>query len=211
MNDDDLPSRLAGQLQGALPGRKAQARFEPELGFGRHFAPSPDAREAAVVMLLYRDGGVWKLPLVLRPATLSSHGGQIGLPGGAIEPGELCQQAALRELHEELGIEPAEVELLGRPSPLFVFVSNFLVTPWLACHRGQPQFRPNADEVEEVLEVPLVHLLDPSQLGRYRREFRGLTFTAPSISFEDHCIWGATAMMLGELIVLLEELASGAA
>ena len=203
--DDDLPQRLAERLKQPLPGRAAQARFEPELGYGRHFAPPRDARRAAVVMLVYRRGGAWRLPLVLRPSTLTSHGGQIGLPGGVIEPGEADHEAALRELHEELGIEPASVELLGSLSPLYVFVSNFVVTPWVAWSRVEPEFAASPAEVAEVLDVPLGHLLDKVGVGRYRREVRGLKFTAPCISFEDHCIWGATAMMLAELIELLED------
>lgn len=197
---------VAERLKHSLPGRTAQARFEPELAYGRHFArPLADARQAAVVMLLYRKGGRWHLPLALRPAALSSHGGQICLPGGVIEAGETSAQAALRELHEELGVVPGGVKLLGKVSPLYVFVSNFLVHPWIACLTGPAQFVASPFEVAEVLEVPLEHLLDPRQIGRYHRQARGIRFTAPTICFDDHCIWGATAMMLGELIALLEE------
>ena len=204
--DRSLTDWLAERLRGELPGRVAQARFEPELAYGRHFArPLADARQAAVVMLLYRHEGRWHLPLALRPTSLSSHGGQIGLPGGVIEPGETSGQAALRELQEELGIDPARVTLLGELSPLYVFVSNFLVHPWVALLDGSPKFVASPFEVAEILEVPLAHLLDPSQVGRYHRQARGVRFTAPTICFEDHCVWGATAMMLGELIVLLEE------
>lgn len=204
--DRSLTDWLAERLKGTLPGRAAQARFEPELAYGRHFArPLADARQAAVVMLLYRQERRWHLPLTLRPATLSSHAGQIGLPGGVIEPGETSAQAAVRELQEELGIEPGRVELLGELSPLYVFVSNFLVHPWVARLDGPPQFVASPFEVAEILEVPLAHLLDPRQVGRYHRQARGVRFTAPTICFEDHCVWGATAMMLGELVVLLEE------
>jgi 8-oxo-dGTP pyrophosphatase MutT (NUDIX family) len=204
--DRDLPSWLAERLKQPPPGRAAQAKFEPELAYGRHFAPPPaDARRAAVAMLLYRRDDQWRLPLALRPSTLSSHGGQIGLPGGVIEPGETTSVAALRELEEELGIDPSGVQLLGELSPLYVFVSNFLVIPWVACLRDEPTFRASPFEVAEILEVPLTHLLDQRHIGRYHREVRGIRFTAPTISFEDHCIWGATAMMLGELIALLAE------
>jgi 8-oxo-dGTP pyrophosphatase MutT (NUDIX family) len=201
-----LTSWLAERLKTPLPGRAAQARFEPELAYGRHFAwPLAGARRAAVVMLLYRQHDRWHLPLALRPSTLSSHGGQIGLPGGVIEPGETSAQAALRELQEELGIEPASVELLGKLSPLYVFVSNFLVQPWIGRLEVPAQFIASPLEVAEVLQVPLAHLLDRQHMGRYHRQARGIRFTAPTICFDDHCIWGATAMMLGELIALLEE------
>ena len=208
--DRPLIDWLTVRLKAPLPGRAAQARFEPELAYGRHFArPLADARHAAVVMLLYRHDSGWRLPLALRPATLSSHGGQIGLPGGVIEPGETPAQAALRELQEELGIEPARVTLLGQLTPLYVFVSNFLVQPWVACLDGAAQFVASPYEVAEILELPLEHLLDRRQMGRYHRQARGIRFTAPTICFEDHCIWGATAMMLGELAALVEEWVSG--
>jgi 8-oxo-dGTP pyrophosphatase MutT (NUDIX family) len=204
--DDSLIQWLAERLKKPLPGRAAQARFEPELAYGRHFAP-PQAgtRRAAVVMLLCRKENHWQLPLALRPATLSSHGGQIGLPGGVIERGETSAAAALRELQEELGIDPARVKLIGQLSPLNIFVSGFLVEPWLACLDGPPLFTASPFEVAEILEVPLAHLLDRRQMGRYHRQARGVRFTAPTLCFEDHCIWGATAMMLGELMSLLEE------
>src|SRR5690606_9786945 len=115
-----LPEQLARRLQqGQLPGRKAQARFEPLLSYGRHFGPPRyDARPAAVIALLFPAEGDWHLPLVLRPARLAAHGGQIGLPGGVVEPGESAQQAALRELEEELGVPPGAVHTIGELSPL---------------------------------------------------------------------------------------------
>src|SRR5687768_9711616 len=111
----DLPARLSQLLrEGTLPGRAAQAKFEPQLSYGRHFGPAPDnARLAAVMILLFPDGEDWRLPLVLRPVSLTAHGGQIGLPGGAVDPGESSDQAALRELTEELGVGAEGVELLG--------------------------------------------------------------------------------------------------
>lgn len=204
--DNALTHWLSQRLRQRLPGRAAQARFEPELGYGRHFmSPAADARRAAVVMLLYQREDRWHLPLALRPSTLSSHAGQIGLPGGVIEADETPAGAALRELQEELGVDPAEVELLGELSPLYVFVSNFMVLPWVARLRAPPRFVASPFEVEEILEVPLTHLIDRKQQGRYHREIRGFRFSAPTICFDDHCIWGATAMMLAELMALLDE------
>jgi len=127
------------------------------------------------------------------------------LPGGLIEPGESSQVAALRELNEELGIEPGTVELLGQLSPLYLFVSNFSVIPWVGVMDHTPEFRPSPDEVQEVLELPLEFLLDESNRGQHVHSHRDLKFSAPHFLWQGHRIWGATSMILSELVALVEE------
>lgn len=206
MNLPDLPRLLADRLKQPLPGKLAQRRFEPELSYGRHYEPPPpDARRAAVVALLYQRHGQWHIPLTVRPQTMADHAGQVALPGGMIEPGEASDAAALRELHEELGVPNEGIELLGRLSDIYVFVSNFSVTPWVAVCREPPTLLPDQREVAEVLDVPLAHLLDPANRGAHQHETRGLQFTAPHVLFAGHRIWGATCMMLAELTALIEE------
>jgi 8-oxo-dGTP pyrophosphatase MutT (NUDIX family) len=200
----DLPERLARELAGPLPGRAAQARFEAELSYGRHFGPpDADARPATVLVLLYPIDGQWHLPLTVRPATMVVHAGQISLPGGRVEAGETAPQAVLRELEEELGVGRDEVELLGPLSPLYLYVSNFLVMPWVGWCVRRPRFAPDPGEVAEVLELPLAHLLLPSSRGTHTRRNRGVAFSAPHFQWGRHRIWGATAMVLGELAELL--------
>ncbi|MGE0606000.1 MAG: CoA pyrophosphatase [Pirellulales bacterium] len=202
----DLPARLARRLAQPLPGRVAQERFSPELCHGRHFdRPPAGARRAAVALLLYPGPAGWLLPLVLRPASMKSHAGQIALPGGVIDPGETDCQAALRELHEELGVPAASVRPLGALSGLLVFVTNFWVTPWVAVLDQPPHFVPSPDEVADVLEVPLPWLLDRDSQARGLRTERGITFSAPYWEWRGRQIWGATAMILGELEAVLRE------
>jgi 8-oxo-dGTP pyrophosphatase MutT (NUDIX family) len=206
--DDLLPNRLADRLaQGNLPGRQAQARFEPELSFGRHAGPAPDnARQGAVMILLYRHEDHWHLPLTLRPETMKEHPGQISLPGGAVDGDETTYEASLRELDEELGVGAAGIEPIGQLSPLYVFGSNFLVTPWLAKIDTRPDFVANPAEVAEILELPLTQLLDVRSYGSLDHQTSGITLKAPHIRLQNHRIWGATAMILGELTALLEEI-----
>ncbi len=203
--DAKLPQRLAARLAEALPGPMIGSRFESHPQPWRTYEPPPDSRAAAVLMLLYPDEGQWCLPLTLRPGNLPAHAGQISLPGGAVEPGETPAAAALREFHEELGDDGQPIELLGSLSPLYVQASNFLVTPCVAVARLRPTFAPNPAEVEEVLEVPLAHLLDPARFGSQERHYHGQSFIAPHFIFQSHCIWGATCMILGELVTILEE------
>ncbi|MCG8587347.1 MAG: CoA pyrophosphatase [Pirellulales bacterium] len=201
-----LVQQLADRLaEGDLLGRRGHARFEPELSFGRHSGPPPaSARQGAVMLLLYPHDGEWHLPLTLRPETLSDHPGQISLPGGSVEDGETTYAAAVRELHEELDVDPSVVEPIGSLSPLYVFASNFLVTPWLAAAKCRPEFVENPHEVAEVLEVPLSQLMDVRSYGSHAYQRGSVSFRAPHIQWQRHRIWGATAMILGELIELLE-------
>src|SRR4051812_44121014 len=102
---ENLAERLAQRLTEPLPGRHVQARLQPELGYGRHFGPPlPGARQAAVLILLYRSAGEWIVPLTLRPTTMAAHAGQISFPGGSVDDGESVSAAACRELEEELGV-----------------------------------------------------------------------------------------------------------
>lgn len=205
MSLSNLADHLAARLERALPGAGAQRDMEPELAFGRHSHPPPeDARKAAVVIALYERDGVWHVPLVLRPQTMKDHAGQIGLPGGALEPGEESCAAALRELREELGIQPDDVRVLGPLSPIWVFATNFAVTPWLAVASScAPQ--PDPAEVAELLEVPLDHLLDPANRSTCRQRRGPLGFSAPCFRWGPHMIWGATAIILSELVAVVEE------
>lgn len=203
----DLPELLARRLAEPLPGPDESLRFEPRPHFGGHYRDAPpDARQAAVLLLLYPRENRWHIPLTLRPGHLPDHAHQVCLPGGALEPGEASDRAALREFHEELGAEEAEVHLLGRLSPIYVRASNFRVDPWVGFTAGRPQWRPNAHEVEQLLEVPLDHLLDPANLASHKRQYQGQAYIAPHFVWESARIWGATCRILGELITLLEQL-----
>jgi 8-oxo-dGTP pyrophosphatase MutT (NUDIX family) len=180
--------------------------FAPELSYGRHFGPAPaTARPAAVIALLFRRDGRWHLPMTLRPAALTKHGGQTSLPGGTVEPGELSSQAAIRELSEELGAT-VPVEIVGRLSDCYVYVSDFLVTPWLATTDLEPVWRPQTDEVEKVVELPLDALLGPNIVDTMTIDRGPLSFRAPCLRYGDAYIWGATSIILCELSGILRSI-----
>jgi 8-oxo-dGTP pyrophosphatase MutT (NUDIX family) len=134
---------------------------------------------------------------------MTAHPGQIALPGGGLDPGETPEAAAIRELEEELGIPASQVMLLGRLSPVWVFVSNNWVTPCVAACTTPLEFVPQALEVAEVLELPLADLLDDAARGEHLIERNGLRFRAPHLDFQGRRIWGATWLILGELIEML--------
>ena len=203
-----LPEQLATRLAQPLARPLVGSRFEPMPRVERHYrAVPPEARQAAVLILLYPLDGQWHVPLTLRPSDLPDHGGQICLPGGALEPGETSADAAVREFHEELGAEGQSINLIGRLSTLYVPSSNFAVQPWVGSTSMRPAMSPDPREVEALLEMPLAHLLDPANLGWQTRVYQGQPYTAPHILWQSHCIWGATCMILGEFATLLEQMA----
>jgi 8-oxo-dGTP pyrophosphatase MutT (NUDIX family) len=203
----DRPRHITERLRAApLPGWKAQARFEPELAYGRHAGPAPSsAREAAVVILLFPGEDGVSIPLTARPSHLTRHAGQVSLPGGMREPEETSEQAALRELEEELGVDAKHVTTLGRLTELYLFVTDTHVVPWVAWTDARPAFQVDEREVQELLQPPLAFLADPANHTLVWREHRRLRFRAPAIRCGEQIIWGATAMILGELLALLEE------
>jgi 8-oxo-dGTP pyrophosphatase MutT (NUDIX family) len=202
-----LPQMLASRLAGPLPGPMVGTRFEPHPHHGRHYDRIPaDARLSAVLALIYPHRQQWYLPLTERPAHLPDHPGQICLPGGAMEPGESSAEAAVREFCEEVGGRDVPIELAGRLSPIYVAASNFRIDPWVGFAPRRPAWSPSVEEVQCLLEVPLAHLVDPANFGSHLRQLQGQTYTAPHFLWQSHRIWGATCMILGELVTLLEGL-----
>jgi 8-oxo-dGTP pyrophosphatase MutT (NUDIX family) len=175
----------------------------PELAFGRHRGPIPEGvRRAAVLLVLDPSEAGWSIPALLRPATMKAHAGQIALPGGLIEANETPVQTALRELEEELGCPAADLEVLGMLSPVFVFISNFEVTPVLAVSHRPLAFRPNPVEVAEVVQIGVRDLLDPACRGSHLIRRGDLTFLAPHFAIAAQRIWGATSLILAEFAEL---------
>jgi len=205
MINDELPETLKERLCGTLPGCGAQRAFEPSLSYGRQFVPPLSTmRPAAVMVLLYPKDDRWHIPLTVRKQSLRRHGGQISFPGGLLDYGESTRTAALRELAEELGVTE-DVELLGRLTPLYVYVSNRMVTPWVGMLRERPPWSLSLAEVETLLEVPLEHLTDSANRETFYEQRYGIEWAAPSIRWQGYNVWGATAMMLGELLELVAD------
>jgi 8-oxo-dGTP pyrophosphatase MutT (NUDIX family) len=164
--------------------------------------PDLDCRHAAVLTLLYPGPEGLSLVLTRRTEAVENHRGQISFPGGSLDPGETVEAAALREAQEELGIEPGEPEILGRLSPLYIPHSGFCVFPVVAYLARRPHFSANPHEVAEVIEIPLAHLLTPATCCEETWELRGVQAHVPFYAVGSNKVWGATAMMLSELLAL---------
>ena len=192
-------------LQLPLPGRGAQMSMavRPRPG-DRPDLPDPCPREAGVLILLYERDGRLLLPLTRRTLTVEMHSGQISLPGGAREPQDHSfEQTALRETREELGIPNAAISVLGPLTPLYIPPSQFCVYPYVGRTPGAFPLSPDPDEVAEVIEVSLDHLLEPATRQENTHLRDGKRYDVPLYVVASHRVWGATAMILAEFLALL--------
>ncbi len=204
LSPEELRRALRQRFLLPLPGPEVDRTMAPELAYGRHSGPPAiDAREAAVVVLLYPEQGAWFIPTMLRPIEMKLHAGQVALPGGVVEPGEAPYETALRELNEELGVPSEGIEVLGALRPVYVFNSNFWLKPFVGLCAARPSFRLNPLEAAELIEIPVAALLDPAHRGAHRIERKGLVFAAPHYRVGPHRVWGATSLILAQLASLL--------
>lgn len=162
---------------------------------------------AAVLLPLVMHSDRLTLLLTQRSAHLASHAGQIAFPGGKLDAGDAnAVAAALRETHEEIGIEPGRVEVLGA-LPDYVTGTSFIVTPVVGLIAPGFALRPNPGEVAEVFEVPLAFLMDPTNHRRHAWDWEGTVREWYSMPYDDagqeRFIWGATAGMLRNFYRLL--------
>lgn len=203
---DDLVAALRARLQQPLPGLDAQLTMSPPQRGDpdRWHEAQRNARRAAVLALLYPYEGSTGLVLTQRTEDLNAHSGQISFPGGRIEPGESPVEAALREGWEEVGVDPAAPDVLGTLTDLYIPPSDFTVTPVVATITERPFFRPQEEEVDLIIEVPLPVLLDPSKRTSALWTLGGREIEIPYFAYGDFEIWGATAMMLAELVAVID-------
>ena len=205
-----LIQNLRARLSSGLPGSPAQLAMAPS---SRAMAEQlsvqgKQCRDAAVLALLYPGSGGPSLVLTLRHAELPNHAGQISFPGGTRDENESLSDTALREAHEEIGVDAEAVDVLGQLTPLYIPPSRFCVYPFVGAVTALPTLRPYEREVEAVLHVPLAHLLAANTRVTEEWVLRGEPVTVPFYRFEAHKVWGATAMILAELVELVRDEAS---
>jgi 8-oxo-dGTP pyrophosphatase MutT (NUDIX family) len=197
--------RLHERLDAPLPGTDAQLTMAPVYRQDPSMAAIEDkaCREAGVLALLFPLDDAPHLLLTVRRPDLTDHAGQISFPGGSREAGETLKEAALREAHEEVGLPPEAVEVLGAMTPLYIPPSNYCVHPFVGAAPEPPSLSPQDAEVAAILRVPLAHLLAPTTRRVEPWTLREQTIDVPFYAVETHSVWGATAMMLAELLALL--------
>jgi 8-oxo-dGTP pyrophosphatase MutT (NUDIX family) len=162
-----------------------------------------DARDAAVLIPIIGSPEP-TLVLTVRTETLSSHRGQISFPGGSIDPGESSAEAALREAHEEVGIEPAAVEVLGELDSMPTYVSGYVIDPVVGWVDEPPGLVPNPAEVAEVLTIPIVDFVEDIRAGAGFTH-AGQTYPTEAWIWNDRVIWGVTARLMRSFLTLLSD------
>jgi 8-oxo-dGTP pyrophosphatase MutT (NUDIX family) len=171
------------------------------------FAPSPTARPAAVLVLLYPDpDGEARIVLTERVSYDGHHSGEVSFPGGKAEPEDADAAAtALREATEEVGLDPvaAGVSVLGALDPVFIPVSDFRIDPIVAVATREPAMRPNPTEVARILTPPVAAFLPDADVEIVERTIRDWPLRYGGYRIDGLHVWGATARILGQLGAVL--------
>ena len=208
MEIDFLKELLSIAFQNPLPGMDAHLHMSPLPVDMRRFSPKiPDNhRKSAVLLLFFPEDGKGFFPLIKRPVYPGVHSGQVALPGGKVEPNDPdVYFTALREAEEEIGIEAGKVEVLGRLSDLYIPTSNFLVSPVVGFLAETPYLVPEQKEVARIIRTEVSSIFQPQIRKRTQLDLGGgLQLETPYFEIDGEIVWGATAMILSELIHLLE-------
>ena len=174
-------------------------------GHGREVGPLRDDRQfadreptPAAVLAAVTERERPGFLLIHRPSNMRSHPGQVAFPGGKLDPGENTVEAALREAHEELGINPADVTVIG-PSDTYFTGTGYAVTPVLAVVPPDLELRPNPTEVAAWFEAPVDFVFDPANHIEQSAFWKGGTRRYIEILWEQHRIWGVTAAIIANL------------
>lgn len=208
-NTDLFLQLLSTELENELPGIDAHLLLAPEARFEdiKSGRMPENPIESAVLILLYVVENKLFTAVILRNEYDGAHSGQISLPGGKREKTDTdFMHTAVREANEEIGVNPAEIQILGQLSRFYVRPSNFIVYPIVAFQSERPSFIPDPSEVQRVIEIDIFSDIDYSKIIRKVLNFKNnIKVTAPGFEVGGEFMWGATAMILSELIQVLTD------
>ena len=188
-----------------LPGLPSQLKMAPVTRINELSSFSDDsAKKSAVLILFYPKNNQTHIALIKRSTDNSVHSAQISFPGGKTEiTDKSLKHTALREAEEEVGINPNSVKIIGSLTQLYIPPSNFDVYPFVGVTYSTPDFKPNY-EVQKIVEVDLVNLMNPETCTYKKIQHRtGNDFVVPCYYIQEEIIWGATAMIISELLEIV--------
>lgn len=205
---EEFKEKLRIELSNDLPGESAHSMMTPTVRDDKLTIPTnqPPPTKSAVLILFYQDdNGHIKFPLIQRPAYNGAHSAQVSFPGGKSEKADRnLEHTALREAEEEIGINPGRVEVIGNLSDLFIWVSNFVVTPVIGFIDQKPEFKKDDLEVDSIIETDLYDIMKAEKRKEGTILARGkYKIQTPYFDIDNRVVWGATAMMLSELSMVI--------
>ncbi len=198
-------SKLKEEILKGLPGTEVQWSLASSdrmiKGFPRF--PKEDSKEAAVLILFYPRGNLIYTVFIQRPEYNGVHGGQISFPGGKKEDSDPdLVHTALREASEEVGVNPSEIGVISTLTPLYIPVSNMVVTPVAGWMDRTPEFIRQEEEVVFIIEADIKTLLDPDSVKTRPFKIRDEMIDIRYFDYKNNVIWGATAMIFNELVAI---------
>jgi 8-oxo-dGTP pyrophosphatase MutT (NUDIX family) len=203
---EKFAEKLKLEILNGLPGTEVQWQMASSDRMIRNFprVPGADAKVAAVLILLFPFQGSVHTVFMQRPDYKGIHGGQISFPGGKRENSDdNIIHTALREASEETGVNPDEISVINTLTPLFIPVSNTIVTPVAGWMKKKPDFNHHPGEVVFLFDAELKRFLDPSIVRIKPMEIHGTNIDIKYYDYDGNVIWGATAMMLHELLTII--------
>lgn len=208
---DEFIAKLSKAFSRPLPGWDAQKEL---INYDRPKpdnieAVDPDARQSAVLALLYPKNGEIHTVLILRNTYEGTHSGQISFPGGKREDHDhSLWDTATREAQEEVGIDRSIIHKVGKLTPVYIPPSRFLVTPFLAFANREPRFQRDPVEVRRIIESPVSPFLDRGKIAEKKMFIKSMKGSVDIKYFdlEGETLWGATAMIISEISEVLRSI-----
>jgi 8-oxo-dGTP pyrophosphatase MutT (NUDIX family) len=200
---NQIVENLKQSLKKELPGLSAQLRMAPTLRSAPGFPQSPNnlTRSSAVLISIFPEDNFASTILIKRTVYKGAHSGQVSFPGGKMDDtDESLIHTAIRESEEEIGLEPKITDIIGSLTPLFIPVSNLIVLPVIAVTPKPNKLMLNLQEVEYSIQVSLHHLKNPENKSVKTICINNTPISAPFYSVGEEMVWGATAMIISELV-----------
>lgn len=201
---------LQKRLESPLPGEEAQYLMAPLSRIkAKEFAKNYlKPKKSAVLILLFPENDILNTVFIKRPEYPGVHSGQIAFPGGKFEKTDKnLQETALRETHEEIGVSPNTVKVVGQLTDLYINPSNFLVSPFIGYTPERPNFIIDNHEVDDIITYDLLDLGNEKLVSKKEIKLSiGLTLKTPYYDIKGHTVWGATAMIISELNAVMKSL-----